>query len=42
MTLQMSFKCTYLLQIAGSDHSPAYETEIVFLCKAHKKQVFPL
>jgi len=29
----------HLLQIAGNDHSPACETEVVFLCKAHKKQV---
>lgn len=29
----------HLLQIAGSNHSPACKTEVVFLCKAPKKQV---
>lgn len=32
----------HLLQIAGNYHSPACETEVVFLYKAHKKQVSPL
>lgn len=29
----------HLLQIAGNNHSPACKTEVVFLCKAPKKQV---